>query len=138
MATSYLSLTTSLSSDTLFSSYVSAQDSNWEKVDMFASGIASLASSAVSAALGAYGLSGTVTLLSSGWSNSQYTVTMSELKAHDLVGFEPRTRTDKAAWATADPFVSAAANGGSVTFDVLETPVIDIVLKFFITRGGAQ
>ena len=37
MATSYLSLITSLSSDTLFSSYVSAQDSNWLKVDTFAS-----------------------------------------------------------------------------------------------------
>ena len=40
MATSYLSLTTSLSSDTLFSSYVSAQDSNWLKVDTFASTVA--------------------------------------------------------------------------------------------------
>lgn len=40
MATSYLSLTISLSSDTLFSDYVSAQDSNWQKVDTFASGIA--------------------------------------------------------------------------------------------------
>lgn len=131
MATSYLSLVTSLSSDTLFSSYVSAQDSNWEKVDTFASSVVSLAS-------GAYGFSGSVTLLSTNWVASHYTVTLSELGPHDAITFEAIDRSNRSAFTEADPIVTADINGGVVTFDVLNTPLVDIVLKYFIQRGGVQ
>lgn len=131
MATSYLSLATSLSSNTFFSDYLSVQDLNLEKIDTFASSVASVAA-------GAYGIAGSVTLLSSGWMASMYTITLSELGAADAVTFEPLSRDDKTAFTAAQPIVSADPGGQIVTFDVLDTPVVDIVLKYFIQRGRAN
>ena len=126
MATSYLSLVTSLSGSTYFSDYLSAQDDNLEKIDMFAGNVLS----AISAMAGA---SGTVTLLSSSWLSSVYSLSVSNFGENDCIEFGPATRSDKTALEEANIVITTSNN--SVLFDAENTPSTDINLIYFITRG---
>ena len=136
MATSYLSLVTSLSGSTYFSNYLSAQDSNLEKIDVFASTIAGNVSSLSSVALGAYGVSGSLTLLSSSWILSQCQISIPELGANDFVFIKGFSRADISALALAE--VIANASTGVVTFEALNTPDVDIAIIYAITRGSSN
>ena len=136
MATSYLSLTTSLSGSTYFSDYLSAQDSNWQTIDTFARNTALSISTVSSAALGAYGVLGSFTLLSSSWISSQYQISIAELGANDFIFIKGASRADISALALAE--VIANASTGVVTLEALNTPDVDITIKYGITRGSAN
>lgn len=126
MTTSYLSLVTSLPGSTYFSDYLSAQDSNLEKIDAFAK-------SAMSAINAIKGFSGAVTLLSSSWLSSVYSLSVSNFGENDCIEFGPVSRLDKTALEEANIVITASGN--SILFDAENTPSTDINLIYFITRG---
>ena len=126
MVTSYLSLVTSLSGSTYFSDYLSAQDSNLEKIDIFAGNILSTISAMA-------GVSGVVTLLSSSWLSSIYSLSVSNFGENDCIEFGPVSRSDKTALEEAN--IITTTSGNNILFDAENTPSTDINLIYFITRG---
>jgi len=126
MATSYLSLETSLSGSTTFRSYLSIQDSNLEKIDAFAA-------TTMSAINAVKGSSSTVTLLSSSWLSSVYSLSVSNFGENDCIEFGPASRSDKTALEEANIVITTSGN--FVLFDAENTPSTDINLIYFITRG---
>ena len=159
MYTNYLSLITSLPSSTYFSDYLSVQDSNFEKIDAFASTIAGSVSTlgsnvstllsavaslgsdviALSSAIAnvnlnsALGISGSLTILSTAWIGSAYTVSLSNLGAYDAIFFKPYSVADKSILDAANPFVTIS--GSSISFNVQDTPSADVALGYYIDRG---
>lgn len=120
-ATPNLSLTISMSSDTLFSNYVSEQDSNLQKIDQFAGSIK--------------GASGTVTLLAANWVGTTYSLTVAGLGDDDAIFFTGNSSADKALIEEAALFIDPNTVSGVVTITATTTPVSDIVMSYFITRG---
>ena len=82
-----------------------------------------------------YGVSGTVTLNSSGWQNGAYALTLADLGANDAVFFSPVAAADKAALESANVIISAS--GSTVTFTAKTAPTANIALNYFISRGKA-
>lgn len=80
-----------------------------------------------------YGISGSVTLATSDWSNKVCTKTISGLGSNDAIFFTPSSSSDKTALQNADVFVSVS--GTTVTFTATTLPVADISLSYFISRG---
>ena len=80
-----------------------------------------------------YGVSGVVTLESSKWTDSVYTLTLVDLGDHDAVFFSPVGLGDKTALEKTNSVVSA--NGNTVIFAAEIQPSKDISLNYFISRG---
>lgn len=79
---------------------------------------------------------GSITILSTDWSNDEATKLIAGLGANDIITFYPASATDKANATAADIFVSA--NGSTVTFTATTTPIVSISFNYYITRGKAQ
>lgn len=79
------------------------------------------------------GVSGSVTLVSSSWSNKVYTLSVAELGANDMIVLTPATVTDQERLNDARVFVTAVE--GQVTITAKVQPLQDIALKYFIVRG---
>lgn len=134
MNTSYLSLTVSMSQTTTpMSSFYSIQDGNFEIIDAFASNTAASISSLSSTLSSMYTLTGSVTLLSTNWSLSSYTLSLSVLGANDTVFLKPATIIDQSLLEAAHLFTSAAT--GQVFFIADTQPTSDITLHYTITKG---
>lgn len=82
------------------------------------------------------GVSGTLTIKASDWSNKTYTVTLGQLGTNDAVFFTPTTASDKDAIDTAGGAYTTTS-GSEVTFTVATVPTADISLDYFIARGQA-
>lgn len=81
------------------------------------------------------GISGSSTLLASGWSNNAYTLTISTLGTNDAIFFSPSTLADKTNMESSN--IITSTSGSTVTFSAISTPMVDIVLNYFITKGRA-
>lgn len=79
------------------------------------------------------GVSGIVELLATNWVSNVYTLTVSALGEYDAIFFSPATVLDKTALDTANIFI--IASGTTVTLTVQTTPVGNINLNYFISRG---
>ena len=83
-----------------------------------------------------YGVSGSVTLPVASWVLDSCTFNFSELGSNDAIFFTPVARTDKVALESASLVI--ATDGANVTFTAEVTPVTDISLEYFISRGRAN
>lgn len=121
--TTNLGLTTNLPDSTSFSDYLSAVDTNFQKIDAFAGG--------------AYAAEGSFTLETSGWSNNSCTVTLAGLGANDCVICQPSGRASKTIADAASLFLESVS-GTTLTFTVSKTPTGAIALSYCIIRGKAN
>jgi hypothetical protein len=95
--------------------------SNMQIIDQFAGNI--------------YGVSGTVTLSVSFWTDNVLALSVSALGVNDAIFFSPVSALDKTRLETANCLVTAENN--VVTFTAETAPTTDITLNYFIARGKA-
>lgn len=122
-----LSLTVDMAGSTRFrtiqdqTGYVNTMDENLQKIDQFAGSIK--------------GASGTVTLLAANWTGTTYSLTVAGLGDNDAIFFTGNSAADKTLIEEAGLFIDPNTVSGVVTITATTTPVSDIVMSYFITRG---